>query len=128
MLASNPVEMRRVTRRVYGPTFQTGTISSATMLTVVTEIINHALVRAQQSLAGSSNQANNSSALELSDDESAESDEDEENSSRLRGYKWSPHDPLCSACFHQEFREFYYAWWLEERESDRVEGVSYRTI
>jgi hypothetical protein len=75
----------------------------------MTDVANQAADRAANSLSTSNSRG---SELELSDDEGDDV------------YKWSPLDPLCFYCFRAVFVEFLYTWWLEERNSDRVEGMS----
>lgn len=79
--------------------------------------MQHAKARAASSLE---NGDGAEYGLVLSDDE----DEDEGNEAVPKVYKWSPDDVLCHNCFLSEFEGAYYAWWLEERQTDRVPGKS----
>jgi len=45
-----------------------------------------------------------------------------ESESLLEDYTWSPDDVLCTICFSVIFKSLYFSWWLDERQSDRVEG------
>lgn len=38
-----------------------------------------------------------------------------------REYKWSPLDVLCASCFRPVLQNHFYAWWINERMSERVE-------
>lgn len=69
-----------------------------------------------------SGEATGDSGLVVSDDED-EPDQAEEMTTPVKvAYKWSPGDVLCLSCFTPIFSELYYAWWLDERQTDRVEG------
>jgi hypothetical protein len=117
-LGSNPVEMSRLHQRLYGM----GTrkfMAQSFPVEVMTDVANKAADRAINSL---SNSTSRGSELELSDDED-DAASGEKNPPTPKVYEWSPLDPLCFDCFRSIFVEFYYAWWVEERNSDRVEGT-----
>lgn len=112
---------------------------------VVKEIMQHATVRAEQSLAASRVNRSSSHHLNLSDDEDEDEAEDDTGAStsantgsssgnnqggnsdkpkepkKPKEYRWSPYDLLCQNCFQPLLVQFYYDWWLDERQTDRVD-------
>jgi hypothetical protein len=64
--------------------------------------------------------------LVVSDDEDEDGDGDKDHpeakNAAPASYMWTPDDVLCLSCFSTIFSGLYYAWWLEERQTDRVEG------
>jgi hypothetical protein len=81
------------------------------------EIIAHAEAQTTSHLENGKVSQN---GVMLSDDEGGSDHPDVKIA--VAGYKWSPDDVLCLTCFMDIFKELYYAWWLEERQTDRVEG------
>jgi hypothetical protein len=129
----NPVEMNRFYKRVFGSQATTQwpphwDVSGREQIhAFVREVFEHATRQATRSLM---NEKIAEHELVLSDDE----DEDTKDNSRQANpgaassnenregeYRWSPLDVLCSRCFQSVFSEKFYAWWLEERQSSRVE-------
>ncbi|PVF93416.1 hypothetical protein CPB86DRAFT_742648 [Serendipita vermifera] len=133
-LGHNPVEMKRFYRRVFGPQSTTrwpyynDVGGYAKVQNLVKDVFEHATTQANRSLMNE--KVADQHELVLSDDEDEEMKDDsgakkEEEPSSYQGregdYRWSPLDVLCSACFNGVFSEKWYAWWLEERQSSRVE-------
>jgi hypothetical protein len=115
----NVVETKRARRRVHkdsGSSRPEFTIRRE-RLVVIREIMAHAEAQGASLLE---NGEVSRDGLMLSDNE-GESDHPEVKPTAA-GYKWSPDDVLCLSCFSTIFRNLYYAWWLEERKTDRVEG------
>jgi hypothetical protein len=126
---------------------------------IVTEIMQHASIRAELSLAASRMKQDGSHYLNLSDDEDGDEDQDDgknqqgsgsttaNNSSASKStgsdkhqdqddktpkkpkeYRWSPHDLLCQQCFQPLLVQFYYDWWLDERQTNRIDRTYRESI
>lgn len=120
-MSLNGLESRRAFRRVHSNRPSTDEVKSRERLVVIREITAHAKARAASLLEDGEASTND---LVLSDDED---DDEESNHPAVKtaahaSYRWSPDDVLCLPCFSTVFSELYYAWWLEERQTDRVEG------
>ena len=121
-LGSNPVEMDRIHIRLYGDVEldSNGSVvedddelTQRQRVAVLREILAHAEARELTRLEN----GESGGGLALSDDE--EEGEEEE---VPKDYKWRTDDPICRSCLLMEIRDLYYAWWLEERQTDRVPG------
>ena len=119
-MSLNPIETGRACRRVHRNGSSTGEVESRERLVVIREIMAHAEARATSLLENGETSTND---LVVSDDEDDEEpDHPEVKTAAPASYRWSPDDVLCLSCFSTIFSGLYYAWWLEERQTDRVEG------
>ncbi|KIM32710.1 hypothetical protein M408DRAFT_326456 [Serendipita vermifera MAFF 305830] len=122
-LGQNPIEFDRIVSRVHGSDSQSFDSSDDEdsernkNFSVIREILAHAEAQARARLENNERQGD---GLELSDDE--EADESEAENETPKVYRWNLDDPLCEVCFTEEFRNVYYAWWLDERQTDRVKA------
>jgi len=117
-LPLNLVERRRAFKRVHPSGNGSDVAMRNERLVVLREIIAYAEAQATSRLMSGEASGN---GLVFSDDEN-ESDHGEEKKAAVKEYKWSPEDVLCYPCFEENFQGLYYNWWLEERQTGRVEG------
>jgi hypothetical protein len=117
----NPIETGRACKRIYSSQNPSAELELKERLDVIKEIMAHAEVQAASLLENGETSRND---LVVSDDEDDEDEQDGEEAqiTATAEYKWSPDDVLCEQCFFPIFSDLYYAWWLEERQTDRVEG------
>jgi hypothetical protein len=118
-MSNNPVERKRASRRIFSSDPPLPELAHKERLAVIREIMAHAETQIALLLENGDTSGND---LLLSEDE----DEGElggvEAQITVAEYKWSPDAVLCDLCFSTIFSELYYAWWLEERQTSRVES------
>jgi hypothetical protein len=120
-MSFNPVETGRACRRVHSIADTTTETQSKERLVAIREIMAHAESRAA-SLLENGGASTNELVVSDDEDEEGESGHPEAKNVAPADYMWSPDDVLCLSCFSTIFSGLYYAWWLEERQTDRVEG------
>jgi hypothetical protein len=114
-MASNAVENARARKRIHGTATPPLGRMQVKLLPVAHEIMEYA--EAQLALLlGNGGSSGNSRVVKH------ESDGTRAINTVIQDYNWRPDDVLCLACFRATFSGLYYAWWLEERRTNRVEG------
>jgi hypothetical protein len=114
--------MRRIIKRVCGPhrSFANDKI------VIIKEIMAHAESQAALRLATGDHSDSGVFFVNNGEDEEEELQmghtEPRVVEKALNDYKWSPDDVLCPSCFSTIFEGLYCAWWLDERNTNRVDG------
>lgn len=150
MLCSNPLELRQIATRIFHNLdpddsffddrnvryalfrdYDGDSVTTTLRLEVYKCVIEHATNRALQSTqdkdvptdtAGTAGSEQETEATsEHEGDEHGDGEDGAPNASKK--YHWSPTDPLCGVCFETLLRNWFYAWWLDERESSRVKSA-----
>lgn len=113
-LASNPVEMSRIRRRIFDPLSDpTSDLTSA-----MSDIITHAEGHLQRGASFRRGQVNPPTHRGSGNPDHTDS---ATTGGLLNNYEWNPDDVLCASCFGSIFEGHYFSWWLEERKTNRMD-------
>jgi hypothetical protein len=115
------VENLRANQRIHGTKNPALGQMQVGLLKVAREIMAHAEARLA-SLLENGKASGNGHVVSGDENGNCESDRTRATNTTAKDYSWRPDDVLCAVCFRATFSGLYYAWWLEERQTDRVEG------
>jgi hypothetical protein len=114
-MASNTVENARARKRIHGTATPPFGRMQVRLIPVAHAIMEYAEAQLALLLKNGGSSGNSRVVKR-------ESDGINPISALVKDHNWRPDDVLCLACFHDTFSSLYYAWWLEERRTNRVEG------
>jgi hypothetical protein len=114
-LVNNTVETKRMKKRIYGGTAMSRTNDSALRLRAIQEILRNVAYGLGPFFEGKWDIEN--LLQEIGDGEEEKYDQ----------YCWHPFHLLCERCFSRQWHAFQLAWWVRERNSDRVKGTLHTT-